>query len=438
MRRKSFKAICLFLVVLMISGTSALLVGCSEYKKPISGSKAIIIVPGILGSGLGVDVDGEFVPKWDPLGDQMPAIMESLGNGDIMELLKNETIMGLVSDLKTPNSLLKVMAMNDDGSSVNPDIRPSDFFKEGDQIKYGAIDFYKEMYLSLESKYSDTHEVFVFNYDWRGSTFDAAKLLDHVVRTNRYENVILLSHSMGGLVSSQYAALSEENAEKIEMHVSYGTPYYGASKGFSAIVDPYFFMGLETDAIPSIIGNIEQDLKNLLKNMKGIHELFPSREMFEMPEMNALEEVFNINGVSVKTYDQYIAAIVDMQFNKGADGQAKQLIQAAQEVTDKVYVDVDGVRTHIAHTINTKFIIGLDEGATDLSYNIVDNKVSESMFVKGDNTVPYYSATCGLPLDADNVFAFENVGHGELTIEFDMYTKDLTFRLIDELYVTIS
>lgn len=80
---------------------------------------------------------------------------------------------------------------------------------------------------------SFTSNVYLFSYDWRNDNTIAAQKLNDLITTIRadekIEEVVIVAHSMGGLVSSSYAA--QFGTEAVTNIITVGTPYLGTPQG---------------------------------------------------------------------------------------------------------------------------------------------------------------------------------------------------------------
>ena len=164
--------------------------------------KAIIIVPGVTGTELILASTTDKLSKgtqvWPPM--------------DGSEDFTNSTVLN--------NTLNKLAALHCDssGNSVyNLTVKNDD--------NYGALDTYKKLYDNLYSEFGDEREIVFFGYDWRMPNGVSGNLLRKKV--NEYDNVIIVAHSMGGLVTS-HMLRDIAVRKKIEKVITLGTPYLGS------------------------------------------------------------------------------------------------------------------------------------------------------------------------------------------------------------------
>lgn len=97
----------------------------------------------------------------------------------------------------------------------------------------------------LSKGYVENKDLFVFPYDWRldNSThlLELDQKIDAVLQATHQGKVILVAHSMGGLISRAYILSDRARASKVDTFISIGTPYWGAAKPYYALVSGYTF-----------------------------------------------------------------------------------------------------------------------------------------------------------------------------------------------------
>ena len=141
----------------------------------------------------------------------------------------------------------------------------------------------------------------MFFYDWRQSCEDSAVDLNNFIIENEYDKIVLVAHSMGGLVSSGYMALGATQRDKIEKYVSYGTPYLGSVAApmvcltgmFEAMTGDIDFdnndghgqteLGEKSIILETIAHSLVKNVvvPFLAANFASVYELFPSEKYFE-------------------------------------------------------------------------------------------------------------------------------------------------------------
>lgn len=175
---------------------------------------AVIFVPGFYGSALADAETGErfFLSAWAALFGRTPLALA-------------EPDLGVAGARKlVPDGVLESIR-------VVPGIYGYDV--------YGvALDFLRDVA-------GNRAEVVPFDYDWRGDLHDSVKRLDGVVRRLREggtTRIVVVAHSMGGLVASYYARYGAEAPETAEDRPGFvppvdavalvGVPFHGAMTAF--------------------------------------------------------------------------------------------------------------------------------------------------------------------------------------------------------------
>jgi pimeloyl-ACP methyl ester carboxylesterase len=125
--------------------------------------------------------------------------------------------------------------------------------------------------------YQNEKDFWVYPYDWRSDIIDSAAGLDAIVKKAEAANggnkkVVLVGHSMGGLVARQYISV---HADKVAQVVSLGTPYLGTPKSYAVQLGTTCAMeGLD------IVGLCFPSVKNYVPNFPAFNELLPSEKYF--------------------------------------------------------------------------------------------------------------------------------------------------------------
>ncbi|MGH8904473.1 MAG: esterase/lipase family protein [Egibacteraceae bacterium] len=117
-----------------------------------------------------------------------------------------------------------------------------------------------------------------FPYDWRRSNAASARSLEARVEGELRQRpagtqVVLVAHSMGGIVARRYLAC-EGGAERCRMLVTIGTPYRGAVKALDALAN-----GLRW-----VPGRTGRQLSRLLWSLPSVHELLPTYDCLVGPD----------------------------------------------------------------------------------------------------------------------------------------------------------
>lgn len=113
--------------------------------------------------------------------------------------------------------------------------------------------------------------VVAFPYDFRRSVEQIANDLDRVVRERAQgRRVVLVAHSMGGLVAAWWWAFLSEGID-VDQIVTLGTPYRGAAKALDILVNG---MHVGPFAVPSA-------LNEALRTWDSVYDLLPHYQVLE-------------------------------------------------------------------------------------------------------------------------------------------------------------
>ena len=309
-----------------------------EWVMESVGRRAIFILPGILGSSL-AKADGTDV--W----------LHFLNFGE--------------------------MALEEDGTSVNDIVSIN-------KDNYGANDTYSVLYDSLQNAYSDNFDIVFFDYDFRLSIDTAAEKLAQ--ETAFYDEIVLVAHSMGGLVGAKYLASSSENRNKTAALITLGTPFVGSAKCIDVMESGKLlvaeFAGIDIDVFTGTI-------KEMSKNCFSAYQLLPTSSYYALIQ----EYPLVVNG---QNYTGVYAKLRNTAWGKASDGSAKLMFNEANRFhsllkSNGTYVldrsDVT-VYTIAGTNINT-----IKKVILDSNYNIIDWGYSAD----GDGVVLTKSAGYGTP-----------------------------------------
>lgn len=133
---------------------------------------------------------------------------------------------------------------------------------------------YAKIILRLQHEFSAP----VFAYDWRKATTHNARLLRDFINeqlpASGFERVVLVGHSMGGLVITDYLTMPETKAEaeqKVRTVVTLGTPYRGAMEAVLAFANP-------DDPKFSVLAKVNKnnDAHRMVLTWPGMYHLLPA------------------------------------------------------------------------------------------------------------------------------------------------------------------
>jgi len=216
----------------------------------------VVFVPGIAGTELYNGNELVWVNAWRLLGSQVPIL-------NLFQL-----------------SWLLPLRLGADGAA--PYYSASQI-RTGDVMRNNLTDIYSGMLATFRKEgYVEGRDLFLFPYDWRRDLTVAADQLgqkvDQVLARTGARQVILVSHSMGGLVARDFVV--RFGATKVKATISLATPWLGAPMAYRAL-EYGWDMGLK---LPGTRWSAlaPKDVKLLAQNYPSVYELAPARQYFDL------------------------------------------------------------------------------------------------------------------------------------------------------------
>ena len=286
---------------------------------------------------------------------------------------------------------------------------------------YGSLNTYAALYRALYEAFHEICDVILYSYDWRYDPYDSARELDAYLTERGYDRVMLVAHSMGGLVASHFMAMGEEQRDKIHTYLSLGTPYLGS----------------EQAAYVMATGNIDSFFANLLVS-GAAKELCPSIDSMYalLPYGYRWRSSLAVYGLTDKTP----AASFEEErtlLQSYIDGYVNRLHTKAEERKALLFTE-DG--QHISTLVNAYYLVGNGED-TVATVNLPARASLGNSFITtdtakdGDGLVSLYSATVGGTLPADRTFIKGTIGdrsadHGALANGSDETNLDFAVAVL--------
>lgn len=359
---------------------------------------AIIILPGFMGSTLVAGEDFTYLTKSFKEGDVL------WGNSllEIFEMNEFEMIKEIVD-------IMLALGCDSSGNSINSIVAY--------QCDYGMGDVYKTLYQSLENTYSEKYIVDFFAYDWRLSNATSAEKLNEYINEKAYDKVVLVAHSMGGLVASSYLSLGSSQRNKVETLITLGSPLLGAP------IAPYIFTSEDIESL-GLFDYIQQGnggdtevsweyiydfvtthwdpLGGLVSHYQSVYEVFPTEMYFS--ENYANKNYLVIDDEVKLTYDDSV-----LEIGKNCTYFYRKFIEEAEEFHNSLYVNSE----HITKLVNTYYIAG--RGYDTINGVLYNDNVWDlyGKTKEGDSVVPEWSATLG-DRYSDRTFYAQNIPHFSL------------------------
>jgi pimeloyl-ACP methyl ester carboxylesterase len=346
----------------------------------VENRKAIIVVPGYLGSSLYYNNRQVWPPK---------ALDEFMNDKSISNLLKI-------------NSDLESIRCDKNGKSVNN-------IKINTDEKYGVYSKYGKLIKSIKNStyYEEEFEnIYFCSWDWRDIDIGVNNL-NNLIKDIEEEDLYVITHSTGGLLTSKYMSKYKNN--RIYSLITVASPFFGT---------PNMFEVMETGEIPYIANSlnlieswaysltIKDTLIDLLHNFKSSYQLLPSQRYFENGNYflygNSFDKYLNYSSTSKYIKNEYNStlfennktfqisinlSIYDNENFYNLIGCSKKTVGIFSDIDNiynsmelKGFVDGDGVVPVVSANINGKtpsnstFYIYNDENTDDLHGDLVSKK----------------------------------------------------------------
>ena len=418
--------------------------------------RALIILPGLFGSGLYDTATGEYI--WDNFEGVEDVSFSTVMTADginllgVAGLILNEVVLEELGKIMAneglgePDSLLNMIAMNPDGTSTIPTIERVPWSDQS-RWRYGVINAQKDMWESLNERYGDTYDVQIFNYDFRKDTRYNADKLEEYINSMKYKEVILAAHSNGGPVVATYLAKSEKNRKKVTKFVAYNAPFFGSFSaigilenssdmiaGLKASLEGKLFLSGVVENIDTVFN--EQFLS--LINMWTPYQLLPSFDMFK--EYNGNQAGYYLDGerIDFETPEQLWDFYCSRPWAK-VDGELRIPMAQWLDSVNAMYVTLDdGTQVHSTTLVDTTYINGNGKSGGYRTYFVTNPETEEIELIpqmvnttEGDGTVLSTSATVGYA-SPQNVRYFEGSDHYAILYDYENVAEAISYEVFDE------
>ncbi len=321
--------------------------------------------------------------------------------------------------LDVDDGFLDSLQFNKNLFSENADIQVGSVInKLNALIGLGKFDYTDSLISDLKTQgYIENQTLFTFPYDWRygvsGKYADGktnvdflAQNIQEILQQTGAQNVDVIAHSMGGLITKQYVK-SHTTDNHIGKAVFVGVPSTGSPKAVKTL--------LEGDNLDMFFVS-QDEIKKISENMPAIYDLLPTQQYYNIKgsfvkvvdQGSLLSPDYSENDLDYQEFEHFMVG--DHLLNATAFNQAKVLHSQSFDNFDlrAAGVDmyaIDGCNTGTLGTIT-------EEHATNiLGQSIVQYKTP--VFTAGDGTVPLESST-NLPVDQGKKYYALSSNHSKL------------------------
>lgn len=472
-RKLIVKIVAIVLIVCIVCGL--VILGIGIYIKQSKKDRAVIILPGLFASGLYDTATGKDV--WDPFTDTNLYLSDIMTHSGLpysvlIPLLTKPSVLKELEHITANDSsgdgqsFLSMMAMNEDGTPAVPTVKPVPFDSES-RLRYGVVNAQTDMYNVMEEAYGATHEVQVFNYDFRLDNRYSGQLLEEYINKKGYKDVILVSHSNGGEVAACYLGRSQKNRDKVSLNLSIDSPYYGS---FSAITIIEDMEGMIAGLVDSLSrNNLTAGLADTiskafdsqfkpLANMWAVYQLMPSfhllktqqyyykwdEEIKGLSNESTYQEGFtqstfiNIDGEDVffESEEELFNFYCSRPWAKTSTGELRTQMLQWRDYQDSMMVETENGKVHSTSLVNSQYFSGMGYGSIyKVFYNTVDGKLvldktKYERTEQGDGTVLLYSATAGT-MDSSRIHIIPYANHYDVVQRFNEYSVAPVMTVMD-------
>ena len=236
----------------------------------------------------------------------------------------------------------------------------------------------------LDNGYAEGENLFVFPYDWRFSNEHSAQLLDEkikqVLTQTGSDNVDIVAHSMGGLVSKQY--LFTEGSDVVDQVVFVGTPHLGAPKTFKALM-----YGDDMGYKFFLLGLSRSRMRHISQNMPAVFELLPSQTYFNKVGGYVVDGTDSSNEVLMS-----YAEVQDYMISEGRNELMFPFAEKLHENIDDLDLSEVDVHNFVGCGEKTIGQIVLRKKLSWVGLGLLEVDDYDIRYTNSDGTVPIYSA----------------------------------------------
>ena len=224
----------------------------------------VVILPGVMGSIL--QKDGKDL--WNVSGQAIWQVVRSLGDRlNDLKLVADDPNGGDIEDGIVPTGLIRDTHLIPGLSKIDGYNRTAKLITDNFNVVKGDI------YNDPEDKAANFYE---FPYDWRRDNRANAHILKRLLEVrlrawreksgNNNAKVILLAHSMGGLISRYYLEVlgGWQDARAL---FTFGTPYRGSVNAVNMLANGLNKLGIN---VIEVLG-----MKEIINSMTSIYQLLP-------------------------------------------------------------------------------------------------------------------------------------------------------------------
>ena len=293
------------------------------------------------------------------------------------ELTRGNTTVWPTTDNATAMSL----QLDENGRDIGDPISPTTVIRRMQLNRILHIKFYEGFFTYFRGKgYELGTNLIEFPYDWRkdleASSILLGGLVQDVRERTKHDKVILIAHSLGGLVARGFMINSSIH-KYVEKFIILGTPHHGAPKYLSMLLFgrewpfPWWLPGslapkLSEDETRRLVRNFASIYQGTLDSTSPFHMIFNNKEPVKPETLNSLHP------------GQYNESMIQRSIN-------------FHEALNRSWERFPFYNTFLLVSLGVKTINAIHMKNGQFDRNVFDSPVKG--LGSGDETIPGFSST---------------------------------------------
>ena len=455
--------------------------------------RAVVWVAAILAGGFydpnypEIDDDGNDIVVgkaiWDPLPYDDVKLIDYINPDKMMEAIGKlvPKLIPLLDDLLYPvlemredkTNLIWNLSLNGKGEPNNPDMIPANGVDS--RVKYGVLSAYRDHAENLAERLEGTDtDAVVFNYDWRMDNRQSVNALQKFIYDNKYTDVVMFSHSLGGNIVAGYLAQNSLNRSVVKRYVSFGGAFLGSFDALFAIENTMDYlmavvanMGMDIEALtgslPIDVNSFLKDydidavlkaLQDMLVNMYSFPQLVPTFDLISGKQYgeNGDGVAITVDGKAITTEEELYAFYEtrpwawqrdeDNEYVYDSNGKhvIRQVVKELKQYHDSLYVyNADGSRTFSTKLVDTYYVTGaniLTFCGADYVGEGEDATLEYRTTMNGDKQVLLYSTLVNQDpeeIEEGKYIRIEGKDHFQVGCDYEL-VGDIIMNAVDEVF----
>ncbi|MBQ7652879.1 MAG: hypothetical protein IJS93_00705 [Clostridia bacterium] len=455
--------------------------------------RAVVWVAALLAGGFydpnypEIDDDGNDIVVgkaiWDPLPYDDVKLIDYINPDKMMEAIGKlvPKLIPLLDDLLYPvlemredkTNLIWNLSLNGKGEPNNPDMIPANGVDS--RVKYGVLSAYRDHAENLAERLEGTDtDAVVFNYDWRMDNRQSVNALQKFIYDNKYTDVVMFSHSLGGNIVAGYLAQNSLNRSVVKRYVSFGGAFLGSFDALFAIENTMDYlmavvanMGMDIEALtgslPIDVNSFLKDydidavlkaLQDMLVNMYSFPQLVPTFDLISGKQYgeNGDGVAITVDGKAITTEEELYAFYEtrpwawqrdeDNEYVYDSNGKhvIRQVVKELKQYHDSLYVyNADGSRTFSTKLVDTYYVTGaniLTFCGADYVGEGEDATLEYRTTMNGDKQVLLYSTLVNQDpeeIEEGKYIRIEGKDHFQVGCDYEL-VGDIIMNAVDEVF----